>query len=247
MGSLEASEQVRIVIWNIEWRRLSHPDGRELQARIAACKPDILCITEGYPDFLPLAHRIESVALPGPAADRERRKVLLWSRQPWTEVDNLGDPELPTGRYIGGKTSTPLGDVWVDGLCIPWFAAHVSVGRRDRVLWEEHMLYLDALRRVLHSPRPGSGRLTMGDYNQRIPQRRAPDRAFQALMEAFSPSLSCATSGPLPPSGLLSIDHLHHSAGFEAVSVATLSPAGENGRALSDHFGLYVVLKRASP
>lgn len=240
-------QRLGIVIWNIEWRQASEADGIALSARIAACQADIICITEGHIDFLPAAHRIEAAPDGRAPADEHRRKVLLWSRHPWREVDAIGDPELPAGRYIGGLTSTPLGDLWIDGICIPWFGAHVAVGHRDRRPWEEHLTYLNGLGRILRRPHPGCGRLVMGDYNQRIPRRRAPKEAFAALTAAFPEPFSCATSGPLPPEGLTSIDHLHHSAGLRPVSVTVLSNIGANQGQLSDHFGLHVVLERIGP
>jgi hypothetical protein len=184
-----------IVIWNVEWRTPGSADGRDLRAAIAACEPDIVCITEGTPDFLDLPHRIEASADYGYPLVGNRRKVLLWSRLPWEAVDVEGDPEMPPGRYVAGKTLTPIGSLTVHGVCIPWSRAHVESGRKDRKLWEEHRQYLDGLGRVLRRAEAATPAIVVGDYNQRIPRKGAPIEAHNALREAFLPEFRVATRG----------------------------------------------------
>ena len=57
-----------------------------------------------------------------------RRKVILWSKNKWTEVNQIGSKEIPTGRFISGVTN----GIKIVGLFIPWKFAHVSSGRKDR-------------------------------------------------------------------------------------------------------------------
>ena len=45
----------------------------------------------------------------------ERRKVLLWSREPWEEIDDVGSELMPPGRFVSGVTQTSLGAVTVIG------------------------------------------------------------------------------------------------------------------------------------
>jgi endonuclease/exonuclease/phosphatase family metal-dependent hydrolase len=233
-----------LVVWNIQYRRVGSAEGREIRAAITACEPDIVCITEGHPDFLDMPHRIESSAdFCYPARDG-RRKVLLWSRQPWTAVDAVGDDSMPSGRYVAGHTETPIGGLQVHGICIPWSHAHVSHGRRDREVWQEHLLYLQGLRRILHEAPAGPVRLVAGDYNQTIPRTRAPVRAFDALTQAFPPAMRHASAGLIQPPAKPAIDHVSHDDDLELVSLQCLSNIGATGREISDHFGLHLLLRR---
>jgi hypothetical protein len=43
-----------------------------------------------------------------------RRKVILWTKHPWTEVDATGDEAIPTGRFVSGVT----GGIRFVGVCI---------------------------------------------------------------------------------------------------------------------------------
>lgn len=232
-----------LVVWNVAWRALGSREGRLLRSRIDACEPDIVCITEGMPTFLDLPHRIEAPQSHGYLRRDDGRKVILWSRQPWTAVDVLGDPEMPGGRYVAGQTTTQAGNVMVHGVCVPWRQAHVSTGRRDSRPWQEHLAYLAGLRRVLARPRPAQPLLVVGDYNQFIPRRTASTEAFAALCAAIPAWLQCATAGPLPPDGQSLVDHVHHSTDLMAASVHVLSNKGEDGRELSDHPGLHLLLR----
>lgn len=233
-----------LVVWNVAFRHAESPDGHALRAAIAACEPDIVCITEGHPDFLDLPHRIRSGDDYGYPRPRDRRKVLLWSREQWRAVDALGDADMPPGRYVAGVTDTPIGEVALHGICVPWPFAHVATGRRDQRPWDEHVLYLGGLRRVLDRASAKRPTLVLGDYNQPIPQRRQPHRAYQALREAFPPSFRCATEGPIPPLGLPSIDHVSLTGGIEVVSLQALPNLAEKDRKLSDHIGLHLRLRR---
>ena len=37
------------------------------------------------------------------------RMVLLWSREPWQQVDDVGSDAMPPGKFVSGVTRTPLG------------------------------------------------------------------------------------------------------------------------------------------
>jgi len=236
-------DHISVVVWNIQFKTRASWQGREIRTRIAACEPDIVCITEGHPDFLDLPHRVEAIADHGyPNAD-DRRKVLLWSRERWAGIDQTGDIALPTGRYISAQTSTALGEVAVHGLCIPWRDAHVRTGRRDSAPWTEHVRYLRGLARILATTREMQRVVVLGDYNQRLPRRHAPERVHAEFIAAFPPTLRCATTGVIAPLGRRSIDHLHHGSDLAVVSVKGLCDTDADGRLLSDHFGIHVELR----
>jgi endonuclease/exonuclease/phosphatase family metal-dependent hydrolase len=234
--------ELSLLVWNLEFRRRDSADGRALRAAIEACAPDIACITEAAPDILDLPHVIEAAADYGYGPRGSRRKVMLFSRQPWTQVDALGDPAMPPGRYVAGRTATPLGEVALHGLCIPWSHAHVATGRRDAKPWGEHLRYLEGLARVLARP-VDVPCIACGDYNQAIPRRRAPLAVHQALLAAFPPALRHLTTGELPPLGRQVIDHVS-ATGLAARSLRLLSNTAADGRQLTDHLGVHVVLAR---
>lgn len=83
---------VRIVNWNVAWATKRSDRSPELLRRIRQEEPDVICLTEAYADFLDElgGHVITSGADYGYAPVPGRRKVLLWSREPWSEVDELG-------------------------------------------------------------------------------------------------------------------------------------------------------------
>ena len=236
----------RVAIWNIAWKRLKSRAGAKLRARIDDQSADLVCITEGTEDFLPRdGHIVSSNPDYGYPVMPGRRKVLLWSNEPWDDVDPIGHASLPPGRFISARTHTAIGPVRVIGVCIPWSGAHVSTGRRDRRRWEDHRAYIEGLHRVLLERTANIPTIMVGDFNQTVPRTRAPKAAHRALMEALEGSLEIATSGIIPEVERQAIDHLAHSGDLVAHAIRGLSNLDANGRQLSDHFGVAVDLRRA--
>jgi hypothetical protein len=236
---------VTLVCWNVEWRAAKSLDAALLRNRIFACEPDIICLTEAPADFLGgSGHIIEAEADYGYPITGNRRKVLLWSRQPWLTCDQFGHPSLPGGRFVSGSTLAPIGEMRVFGVCVPWSAAHVNTGRRDRKRWEDHQQYLSGLQALL----PVENRMTVviGDFNQAIPRRTAPIAAYGALEAAVLSRLSVPTAGLTDEGGANAIDHVAHSHDLSAVEIASLSRFGPTGEALSDHFGIAITLRPAA-
>ena len=229
-----------LIVWNTQTRRPASAAGRSLRAIIMACEPDIVVVTEGHPELLDLPHLIMAEAGAGDPKAEGCRKVLLFSRQPWQAVDGLGDPAMPPGRYVAGRTETPLGTVQLHGVCIPWQWAHV---RHGRPAWDEHLRYCDGLARVL-AAESDTPRLVAGDYNQRIPRRRVPEDVHAALLRAFPPGLRHATAGEIGPQRRRAIDHVSHDARLEVTACTVLPEIDGEGRRLSDHFGLHLMLRR---
>lgn len=169
-----------------------------------------------------------------------RRKVVLWSRNEWTEVDANAGGRLSDGRFVRGVTDLGESPVEVWGVCIPWRDSHVRTGRKDCKPWEDHLEYLSELNPLLLE-KSRFPKIVLGDFNQRIPRARSPVRAYEALMNAFSP-LSIATSGTMPKSGKQAIDHVAHSEELTASDVYDLSQH-HDGKRLSDHFGVVVCFR----
>ena len=89
---------------------------------------DILCVTEGYAEILPDGgHIIDAGPDWGYPVRDGRRKVLLWSKQPWSgpwsDFNSVPSSWFPEGRFVGGTTQTDAGPIVVVGACIPWSGA----------------------------------------------------------------------------------------------------------------------------
>lgn len=236
--------RLKIATFNCEWRRTASPDAELIRERLFDSGVDVVCLTETHHDFLQGdGHTIESAPVEqGPNA-ASRRKVLLWSRSPWTNVDAEGPDGIPEARYIAGTTKTPVGETRFIGVCIPYSFAGVRYGVPRRSPWELHFAYLDALDRAL--PERPERTVVLGDFNQRVPRRHQPKRAHDALDRVLLRRLSVATSGELAPIGRYAIDHICHSRDLACRTVGSLSNVRPDGRRISDHFGVRVDLTRA--
>ena len=230
---------MRVATWNVEWAAPASPRGGELLRRIERHAPEVVCLTEAHKDFLAHSgHTICAQSDYGYGPKKSRRKVVLWSRQPWTHVDCLGIASLPPGRFVAGVTQTSLGQVTVVGIGIPWFGSRTETyrGPERKLRWQDHEEYLAGLPEAL-ARMPATRLVVMGDFNQAIGgKNRAPAELRQALLAAFPPAVSIATSD-VAFQGRSTIDHIALSIDLVVESLQVLSNI-QNGRALSDHFGI---------
>ena len=236
---------MRVLTWNVEWATPKSRRTGEILSRINEHDPEVVCLTEIDVGLLsPHGHTICSQADYGYRVRESRRKVVLWSKEPWREVDDVGLDLMPSGRFVSGVTQTSLGDVTVVGVCIPWFGSRTEARRKleRRKQWEDHEQYLVGLTEILER-RFAERVIVMGDFNQIIgPSSRASHELQLLLQGAFSPNMSIATS-ELAFQGRRSIDHIALSGDFAVESVGVVSNI-HNGRKLSDHYG---VVAEASP
>ena len=185
-GTDRPNGSVRIGTWNVEWA--SSPRRPLLTEVLAAPDCDILAVTEGDAGILAKAGHVIDAGTdwgyPVPKASPGRRKVLLWSRRPWTPVFDALQDALTGGRLVAGMTETPVGEVTVVGVCIPWGGAHVNSGRRDRTQWQDHLDWLHGFERLSYA-RPGRRTIILGDFNQRSPKG---GKLHSALQRAFARS-----------------------------------------------------------
>jgi len=234
--------ELNVATWNVEWRAPLSRRAAIIRERLEAFTPDIVCLTECRVDFLNewKGHTAESGTDWGYEQKDDQREVLLWSRWPWSEIDIIGSPSLPQGRFVRAVTDTTLGTLIVIGIVIPYHFSHVRHGRRDRDPWQEHCLYLDALGPILKDIK--SPCIVLGDFNQRIPSTWVPKAAQLKLRTAFA-DLQITTAGCIAMNGDKAIDHIACHPSLEAASLGTLSNIAENGRQLSDHFGVTCTFK----
>ena len=230
---------VRVVNWNVQWATPRSARTLEILRRIDALAPEIVCLTEADEWLLSRdGYTITAQADYGYADKGNRRKVMLWSRQPWRDVDDLGCEGLTPGRFISGVTQTSIGDVMVMGICIPWFGSRTEarrgVERRER--WEDHGQYLAGLSEIL-AGQTDAPLIVLGDFNQVIGVgARAPLHLREALKDAFSSNLRIVTAD-VTFEGRRNIDHIALSGDLVCESVEPISNVHDDRR-LSDHYGI---------
>ena len=230
---------VRVGTWNTEWKKPNERDGKIIGKKLAATICDVLCVTEGYAGILPSGgHVIDAGEDWGCPIKPGRRKVLLWSKQPWTpHTHALGSEEIPDGRFVAGTTETTSGArLTIVGACIPWSHSHVSTCRKNRKPWEDHEAWLAGFEKIRYRL-PESRCVILGDFNQKIPRTKAPHRVYGPLKQAFE-GFKFATEGDLP-GGLRAIDHIAHTPDLKPRGIEIWHKECADGTRLSDHFGVW--------
>ena len=228
---------MRIATWNVGWAA-----GRRqwlVRERLAALDADVIAVTEGTAAVLPDGYAVAT----GDAdwgyrvQKPDRRKVLLASRRPMRDVSTTGPHGMPGGRLISATIGDRDQAVRVHAVCVPWSHAHVSTGRRDAAVWSEHEAYLHGLREILERDDPGLPRIVIGDFNQRVPRGRQPQRMHDLLLACLG-DLRIATSGILPGLAAAGVNHIAASPVIDVDDVEGISRRGPVGRLLSDHDGV---------
>ena len=228
---------LRIGTWNTQWAKPGTARGCRVANALTAPGCDILCVTEGYAAILPEGgHVIDAGPDWGYRAPEGRRKVLLWSKRPWSDVDPVGSDALPGGRFVAGTTETGLGPLSVVGVCIPWRDAHVRSGLKDRGAWQDHESWLAGFAALPYG-RAGKRTVVLGDFNQRIPRSRQPKRIYATLRDAFA-GLAFATGGELAGTPEMAIDHIAHTPDLALADDIRIWPRLSARTALSDHIGV---------
>ena len=161
---------------------------------------------------------------------------MLWSREPWNQVDAVGIESMPPGRFVSGVTQTSVGALTVMGVCIPWADSRVRATSVKRKKWEDHRQYLAGLSEVLESTLL-ERLIVVGDFNQRIQQGRSvPADVSTALQSTIGSRATIVTAG-LGFRGRRSIDHVALSEDMTAEYLGVISNY-DGDRKLSDHFGV---------
>ena len=228
-----------LVNWNVQWVTPRSSRRAEILRSIQRHDPEVICLTETHTGLLSQGgHTICSQPDYGYPIKDGRRKVMLWSREPWDQIDQVGIDSMPPGRFVSGVTQTSVGEIMVLGICIPWFGSRTEARRTSerKKRWEDHEQYLAGLTEILG--RASAKRLiVVGDFNQAIgPGSRAPIKLRSALREAFPPGMNIVTSA-LAFQGRKCIDHIALSDDLAFTALGVISNILE-GKKLSDHFGV---------
>ncbi len=229
---------IRIATWNLEWATPGTKRHSRVLAQLTDLDADIVVTTEdsthgweGYP------YRIEAGPDWGYPRKGDRRKVIAWSRMPWTERMEL-EASATRGRFVGGVVHLEGLPVTVRAVCIPWRDAHVRTGRHNAAVWAEHLEFCAALHPGVSAAAAAGLAVVAGDFNQRIPRTRQPPSVASALVEALG-SLHVPTAGEHTVGRL--IDHVAVTSAMTAVDVNVWSNV-LGGHRLSDHAGVAVTL-----
>lgn len=234
---------MNLILWNTEWADPHAPAGKYIKEFAESEKPSIICYTEVREGLHPGdGHLIESSPDYGYKGTTGKRKVSLWSAEPWEEADTEGDENIPTGRFISGISH----GIRFVGVCIPWKEAHVRTGRKDRSAWEDHTTYLKGLKKIISRYAKQKYPICiLGDYNQRIPRKYQPEHVFQLLNDIIDKHFQTHTSCILDPEGKQLIDHISVSSEL-SVSIKKIHPKiTGDGIELSDHVGIVAELVRS--
>ena len=209
---------LKISCWNSDWATPSSKKGKFF---IEQFDSDIICLTEGYENLLPKdGYTIFSHEDYGYKTKNGRRKVILWSKDKWTDIDQVGSNKIPSGRFISRITN----GIRIIGICIPWRFAHVSSGRKDRKPWEDHLSFIQNL------SFSNQKTIILGDFNQNIPKKNQPEIAFSSLMELIEGFNLLTTN--------MGLDHIVISNDLIAKSIKRIA-TGTN----SDHDGISCSIK----
>ena len=230
---------MKLVNWNVQWATPRSTRRVEILRRIQRHDPEVICLTETHTGLLSQGgHTICSQPDYGYPMKDGRRKVMLWSREPWEQVNDVEIDSMPPGRFVSGVTRTSAGEITVIGVCISWSGSRTEARRESerKKRWEDHEQYLVGLTEVLK--RASAKRLiVVGDFNQAIGSgSRAPQKLRSALREAFPPDMTIVTS-VLAFQGRKCIDHIAFSNDLAFTSLGVVSNV-HDGKKLSDHFGV---------
>lgn len=235
---------MRIVNWNIQRNRPSSWKAKSLIGEIRHLHPDLVCLTEAWASSLEEldGYSISASGVAWSVQKPDERKVLLWSQNPWRQVE-VPEELNSIGCAVAGLTRIENVDVRVVGICVPYAAAS-PLGTVPRVSpWVQHEAFLRALAAWLPRWRDQVPLIVIGDFNRRMPRGKwGSKRAYQLLEDTFA-DYQFATMGDLPEVGGRTVDHVVVSDHFSVEKTTARSAEDETGRIRSDHFGVVVDLR----
>ena len=230
---LAQREFLRLLVWNTAWSR-PDSDAYDWLEDLRPDTADIVVLAEARTGLTERwgGFTIDAGDDWGYRTATDRRKILIWSPNPWREVRTI--PSGATkGRLVLGITNTGCGDITVIGVCIPWRMAHVSSGRKDSAPWQEHRAFIRTLRETLVAEDFTRPILLAGDFNQTLPRTRAPEEVADLLAECLIGG-QVLTTGRRAEVPLLNHVTMFYGARLQNEIVAVV-PASQDGRRLSDH------------
>ena len=184
---------MKILNWNTQADRLSVGTAKfeRLCQLVIDHDADVICLTEAFPELLPDGgETVTSNLSEWKHEARGARKVVLWSRFGWTDVDRGGSENLPEGRFVRATTTLEGIDLRVVGMCIPYERYRTDANRwgiKKRNRWEGACEYLDILREdILVQATFRQKSILLGDFNLQIPPKGYPEKKEHSESETRS-------------------------------------------------------------
>ena len=231
---------IRVATWNVEKATPKSKRGQRIQQIIRQIDADIFVLTEGCKELMPEGFVFEGGANWGyEPKPKCLTKVLLWSKYPLLNESLAEFTKMPPGRFVSAIVQHPDGDFLTMAVCIPWPAAHVNSGRRDRDRWEDHITYLDGLQALIEQMR--TPLVVAGDFNQRIPRGNQPRKVSDKLSQCINGLQVCTALN----FDKLLIDHIAVSPHFSSSKIEIIDDHDSIGN-LSDHRGVVSVLEKSN-
>ena len=176
-----------VVNRNLQWVAPRSERSPEILCRFAEHNPEIICLAETNDRLLDGfgGHAIHSRHDYGHRMIKARRKVTLWSLNPWYAVIGSGSAAFPPGRFVDVVTDTSEGPVTALGVRISCscYPAKRFGGSCSR--WQDHESYLDGLKTLLW-PGLKPRTVAIGYYNRSVVGRNsAPIRLRDKLKRTF--------------------------------------------------------------
>ena len=248
---------MKILNWNTEWLGPTSRNGRFEKGRdlVSHYDADVICLTEAKPETMPNGgHTISSERSgAGNIENRGARKVILWSRYGWHDIDSIGSERLPEGRFVRACTVVNDQEWTIVGMCIPYHGYRSNLeqwGQGRKRNWQGAGEYLDGLREdILPQARYQRRTVLLGDFNLQIPAKNYPypRSEVNGKRETTFASWHLPTSGELndPALDKRFIDHIAHTADIRANSMQFISRFDKDGARLSDHNGVCIEIESA--
>lgn len=236
---------MKILNWNTEANKKLVSSGKPqiLRDYIESQDADAICLTEAFPEYLPDHGHMLCSGKSGWGWPEEQgaRKVLLWSRNEWSEVDDIGASGLPPGRFIRAVTQFVGVDWTIIGMCIPWHGYGKASGFST---WQGACDYLDGLLKdVLPTVAKTPRTLLVGDFNLQIPPVNYPNPRSKSGGELVNDKRKKTFSGWLiPTSGIRKhfVDHIAMSTDLRVGSMRFIRKLRLDGKDLNDHNGVFM-------
>lgn len=227
---------MKVSTWNVRFAEPESRSGQIISEVLAGLDSDVIVLTEGRADLLPDGGHVVDGGIGWgyePSSPNDR-KVILWSKMPWNNVDLSMPDEMPPCRLASASTETPLGPIRVVGVAVPWSDEHVRGGRGDSLRWQEHRKFLTSLK-TLTQP-TGERTIVAGDLNQKIPRFKQPIDVFE-MLSAVLDGYEIPTAAIDEPQLM---DHIAHSADLSASGMPIVIDHIIDSVRLSDHTGVSV-------
>lgn len=239
----QRGRESRFLVWNLQRQR---PESAKSNAQIDVIlkfKPDVAILTEtwlGYTRKMG-GHEVSVFGGVWSPTDPNERKILLWSKTPFTDVVECKFEGSEVGRILAATTTISSGPVRLIGVCIPYHAANPNKTTKPVKMWSEHRYYLAELAKFVAQQSSSAPLIIAGDFNQRIPNAFPPKDVQLSLLNSLGQT-RLLTGGEISEQKTQVIDHLSASSHFQLEGLEIVEPTLIGKTPVSDHKGVLLRL-----